>query len=237
MFNRAFFLTILIVIIGVSLGIQLVANNPVEKLIVKGDLSRHERILLYESLQSRLEARIFDVDIFDQVEGATSQFTWIHSINVRRDWPNTLILKVVKIRPVAKWNIGKYLSSQARVIDSVIKHDHLPQFQVAVSSPMRTLEVYRVLASRLKDKRWQISELSESDGGEWSVLISNGLTVRLGRDDLSEGLSRAILAYKGVNPDFRSSIEYIDARYSRAVVLKPLLEVESVNYVGQITND
>ena len=224
-------------IIGVSLGIQLVANNPVEKLVVKGDLSRHERILLYESLQSRLEARIFDVDIFDQLEGATSQFTWIHSINVTRDWPNTLILKVVKIRPVAKWNIGKYLSSQARVIDSVIKHDHLPQFQVAISSPMRTLEVYRVLASRLKDKRWQISALSESDGGEWSVLISNGLTVRLGRGDLSEGLSRAILAYKGVNPDFRSSIEYIDARYARAVVLKPLLAVEDVNYVGQITND
>ena len=237
MLNRAFFLTILIVIIGVSLGIQLVANNPIEKLVVEGDLSRHERILLYESLQSRLEARIFDVDIFDQVEGATSQFTWIHSIDVRRDWPNTLILKVVKIRPVAKWNIGKYLSSQARVIDSVVRHDHLPQFQVAVSSPMRTLEVYRVLASRLKDKEWQISELSESDGGEWSVLISNGLTVRLGRDDLSEGLSRAILAYKGVNPDFRSSIEYIDARYLRAVVLKPLLEVESLNYVGQITND
>ena len=237
MFKRFLYIIFLLLIIGCGVGLRFIGNYPIEKVFIKGNLSLPERSLLQEKIRRDFEASILDVDLFDKINTIGKHFNWVYSIEVSRDWPNSLVLKVEKILPVAKWNSGKYLSSQAKVIDSVLDYDELPAFRVISSSPIKSMQVYRDLAGKLHHNDLDIVELTEDARGEWSVIMSNGLVVRLGSDGLSRSFRRSILAYSGLAPKVRANIEYIDARYSGGVALKVLSSSEMPNYIGFVAND
>ncbi len=225
----------LLLLVGCGQALRYMANYPIEKVLIVGDLSLHERYLLQEKFETDFRARILDVELFDKINLIGKHFNWIYSIEVNRDWPNSLVLEVRKILPVAKWNSKKYISSQAQIIDSALDYEELPRFNVANSSPIKSMEVYRDLAGKLPHSNWSIVELTEDAHSEWSIEVSNGLVVRLGKDGLSKSLQRSILAYGGLSPKFRSSIEYIDARYSGGVALKMLSDSKISNYVGFVS--
>jgi cell division protein FtsQ len=237
LFKRFLYIILILLIIGCGVGLRFIGNYPIESVFIEGELSLPERSLLQEKIRKDFKAGIFDVDLFDKINNIGKHFNWVYSIEVRRDWPNSLVLKVEKILPVAKWNNGKYLSSQAKVIDSVLDYDDLPGFNVTSSSPIKSMQVYRDLAGKLQHNNLNIVELTEDAYGEWSVIMSNGLVVRLGSDGLSRSLRRSILAYSGLAPKVRSNVEYIDARYSGGVVLKVLSDSEMPNYFGFVVND
>mgnify|MGYP001273183479 CR=1 FL=1 len=88
----------------------------------------------------------------------------------------------------------------------------------------------------IENNNWDIRELNENNHGEWSIRMSNGLVVRLGRDELNRSLRRSIMAYAGLAPNYRSSIEYIDARYLGGVALKTFSDNKKVNHVAFTTN-
>ena len=236
MFRALICLTFLLLLIGCGVGLRALANNPIEKIIIKGDLTLHERNLLREKFRRNFEAGIMDFGLFEKINGIRKSFNWVYSIEVARDWPSSLVLSVKKILPVAKWNNGQYLSSQAQIIDSVLDYDELPVLKVANSSPIKSMRVYRDLAGKLDHNNWDIIELTENSHGEWSVTMSNGLVVRLARDELNRSLRRSIMAYVGLAPKYRSSIEYIDARYLGGVALKTFPDNKKVNHVAFTTN-
>ena len=236
MFRAFICATFLFLLIGCALGLRALANNPIEKIIIKGDLTLLERNLLQEKFRRDFEAGIMDFGLFEKINAIRKRFNWVYSIEIARDWPSSLVLSVRKILPVAKWNDGRYLSSQAQIIDSVLDYDELPIFKVANSSPIKSMRVYRDLAGKLAHNNWDIRELNENTHGEWSITMSNGLVVRLGRDGLNRSLRRSIMAYAGLAPKYRSSIEYIDARYLGGVALKTFADNKKVNHVAFTTN-
>ena len=219
------------------MALRALANNPIEKIVIKGDLTLHERNLLQEKFGRDFEASIMDFELFDKINTIRKQFNWVYSIEVARDWPSSLVLRVKKILPVAKWNDGQYLSSQAQVIDSELDYDELPVFKVANSSPIKSMRVYRDLAGKLQNTDWNIVEITENTHDEWSVIMSNGLLVRLGRDDLNRSLRRSIMAYVALSPEYGSNIEYIDARHAGGVAVKTFSGSNKVNHVRFAVNN
>lgn len=59
-------------------------------------------------VQSALDRNYFSVDL-KQLESEVEQLSWVLSASIRRQWPSTLVVDVTEIKPVARWNTGKWL--------------------------------------------------------------------------------------------------------------------------------
>ena len=219
---RSYFVAFLVFGSFFALGYCFVnlSNKPVENIIIQGDLSLDESILLKGRFESEFQGRILDVDLFNLVSEIKNEFQWIHSIGVDRDWPATLVLGVEKIAPIAKWNQDHYISSQGQIIKLENDRTGLPEFKVALSSPMKSMEVFRDLTGKLRPMKLGILEISENALGEWSVKLSNGLNVALGQDDLDSKLTKSLSVYTSLDRSAQAQFGFIDARYIGGVALR-----------------
>ena len=212
--------SIAILFLVLFLGFFHFSNKPVQRIIVQGNLSLTESILLNDRLKKGSQARILDFELFKLVNKIKDEFQWIHSIGIDRDWPSTLILNIEKIVPIAKWNDGQYISSQGQVIKLENDRKDLPRFKVVLSSPLKSMEIYRDLTSRLKPWNLSISEISENSLGEWSLKLSNGLSIELGRNHLDKRLNSSMVVYNSFDGVFEARSSFIDARYMGGVAFR-----------------
>ena len=212
--------SIAVLFLVLFLGFFHFSNKPVQRIIVQGNLSLTESILLNDRLKTGSQARILDFELFKLVNKIKDEFQWIHSIGIDRDWPSTLILNIEKIVPIAKWNDGQYISSQGQVIKLENDRKDLPRFKVVLSSPLKSMEIYRDLTSRLKPWNLSISEISENSLGEWSLKLSNGLSIELGRNHLEKRLNSSMVVYNSFDGVFEARSSFIDARYMGGVAFR-----------------
>ena len=219
---RSYYFVFLVVGVFVALSYCFLhlSNKPVENIIIQGDLSLDESILLKSRFESEFRSRILDVDLFNLVNKIKNELQWIHSIGVDRDWPATLVLNVEKIAPIAKWSQGHYISSQGQIIKLENDRTGLPEFKVALSSPTKSMEVFRDLTGKLRSLKLGILEISENSLGEWSIKLSNGLNVALGRDHLDTRLTKSLSVYNSLDRAVQAQLRFIDARYIGGVALR-----------------
>ena len=217
------YLTVLLVsglVFALGYGFLNLSNRPVKTIIIQGNLSIDESILLKNRFESEFQGRILDFDLFKIVNSVKNELQWIHSISIDRDWPATLVLNVEKIAPIAKWSHGHYISWQGRVIRLESDRIGLPEFKVALSSPTKSMEVFRDLTGKLKPYKLSILEISESALGEWAVKLSNGLNIQLGHDNLDKRLNKSLSVYNNLNLANQAHLQFIDARYIGGVALR-----------------
>ena len=205
------YLTVLLVsslVFAMGYGFLHLFNRPVEMIAIKGDLSPDERVLLKNRFESEFQGRILDFDLFSIVNSVKDEVQWIHSINIE------------KIAPIAKWSQGHYISWQGQVIRLESDRIGLPEFKVVLSSPIKSMEVFRDLTGKLKPHKLSILEISESALGEWAVKLSNGLNIQLGHDNLDKRLNKSLSVYNNLDLASQAHLEFIDARYIGGVALR-----------------
>ena len=219
---RSYYFVFLVVALFFALSYCFLhlSNKPVENIIIQGDLSLDESILLKGRIESEFRGGILDLDLFNLVNKIKNEFQWIHSIGVDRDWPATLVLSVEKIAPIAKWSQGHYINSQGQIIKLENNRTGLPEFKVALSSPMKSMEVFRDLTGKLRLLKLGILEISENSLGEWSVNLSNGLNVALGHDHLDTRLTKSLSVYNSLDRAVQAQLAFIDARHIGGVALR-----------------
>ena len=96
----------------------------------------------------------------------------------------------------------------------------LPEFKVVLSSPTKSMEVFRDLTGKLKPYKLSILEISESSLGEWAVKLSNGLNIQLGHDNLDKRLIKSLTVYNNLDLARQARLGSIDARYIGGVALR-----------------
>ena len=85
---------------------------------------------------------------------------------------------------------------------------------------MKSMEVYRDLTGKLKPWNLGIAEISENTLGEWSVKLSNGLSIELGRNHLDRRLNSSLTVYNSVGGGIEARSLFIDARYMGGVAFR-----------------
>lgn len=219
-----------------SISLLRFLNKPVQHVLVESDLTTDESAVI-KSLISDFQGRILDLGLLGQFQSELEKLSWVHRVGLSRDWPDTLILKVEKIAPLAKWNNDMYLTSQGRVIDSTIAYEGLPRFRVSISSGLKSMEVFRDLNEQFSVQNLEIKELIENRQGDWSVKFSNGLEIKLGRDRLENSIRKSILLYSSLDSKARTTINSIDTRYSSGIAVENSFGLSTSVFVGLVTND
>mgnify|MGYP001403983145 FL=1 len=157
----------------------------------------------------------FNVDI-NYLQSKIENIDWISSANIRRSYPNEIIIFVTEHVPIAIWNNKDYLNQYGEIFTANKKNNKFP---ILISKNNKNKIIFEYLSLFSNDLiRHNINEkvmkIIEDDIRSISVILSSGLTIKLGSKNVKEKIDIFFKVYQTLNSSDLSKMRYIDMRYS-----------------------
>jgi cell division protein FtsQ len=195
-------------------------NAPIAAVHVEGNLSNAEQEEVRRVVSRRLAGGMLGARLDDLV-GDVLALSWPREVHVRRVWPNILEVSVDKEAVAARWGSTGAVTTSGEIIaaESVVL-DRLPLLDAAHADGARTMHVYQRLRAVLARTDLDIAALREDELSEWHLTLNNGLTLALGREQLTQRLERFLAVYSERLVDREEAVASIDARYANGVAVR-----------------
>lgn len=157
----------------------------------------------------------FNIDI-NYLQSKIENIDWISSANIRRSYPNEIIIFVTEHIPIAIWNNKDYLNQFGEIFTANKKNNKLP---ILISKNNKNKIIFEYLSLFSNDLiRHNINEkvvkIIEDDIRSISVILSSGITIKLGSKNVKEKIDIFFKVYQTLNSSDLSKMRYIDMRYS-----------------------
>lgn len=188
---------------------------PIENVHIEGEFN----YLSHEQLKQRavpyVSGGFFTVNL-QRLRNRLITLPWVEDVSIRRQWPDSLQLRVIEKQPVAYWGGDQLLSSRAvlfkpEILDTSMSIPKLngPQGQHEVM-----LKELGRLQFWLADSGLRISELEQDERRSWNITMESGLQLRLGRTMRHERVQRFASAYQKQLMKQVKQIRHVDMRYT-----------------------
>ena len=150
--------------------------------------------------------------------------SWIDQLILKKCWPNKLEVSILSNKPIAVWNDRFFLTASGKVLHSTknelkLKNLNLPKFYGETGKENLLLNTYLLLLEKLSSIGLLVERLDFKQDQGIVVLLNNNTKLKLGTFDLSDRITRFIVAYKKKLYPSISDISYIDLRYTNGVAV------------------
>lgn len=194
---------------------------PLRTVRIEGDLRHLSAAQLQKVVAPVATGGFFNVDV-DAVRQAAQSLPWVESASVRRVWPDTLQLKVVEQKPIARWNKHSLINTHGAVFTppaDTIPTD-LPQLEGPAGLEPAVLKQYRAMENALAPLGLTIAQAVEDQRRAWDLRLSDGVELKLGRADALPRLMRFVRIYPAVLAGHVSRLVSVDMRYSNGFAVR-----------------
>lgn len=191
----------------------------IQKIEIKGDLKNATVDELQSDYSALLGRSLLSVSLSDALSVALAS-EWVENAEIRKVWPNTLQVLVHEHTPLAYWGDGQIISTSAVVITPKTVPDlPLTRLYGPEDSSDIVLEQFGLISQVLASSSLRVFSLTLEPRGAWSIRFTNGIVVKLGRDEILERLQRFIAVYKSDLSGRIDQITLVDARYPHGVAV------------------
>lgn len=187
---------------------------PVRFVRIQGQFNYLEKADLKNELLPLLESGYWALDV-ERIRFATQRLAWIKAVQIHRIWPDTLVMRVEEHAPFARFGENRLLSTQGVVFapGDITRFAGLARIDGAIEQSVNLLAATQALKIDLGVLGRTLEKLQVTERGSWSVWVSGGLSIEIGRDQPIETFRRfiATLSLLGEKP-IRSMVR-VDLRY------------------------
>lgn len=198
-------------------GYEAVLAQPIQRVVFAGDVDKLPRLEL-EALSNALRGAQPGSVTVSAVREAAKRVTWVRDASVRRQFPDAVEIHFQAHDAFAAWNEGAVVSTRGEVFAAPAPAE-LPRFRGPDGTAATMMHQYSDFASALKPLGAAISELRLSARGAWLVILDSGLTLQLGRGDVTPRLERFVAAWPIVSNRL-SQPGQVDLRYPNGFAIK-----------------
>lgn len=199
----------------VSMGIVARDRWPIRWLEINGNFQRVSAEQLRAGLTPLISSSFFTINL-KELRDATARISWVADVHVQKRWPDTVVVNVKEFTPFAHWNRGSLISSRGEAF-SVPEADTiqgLPWLRGPENQLVQVLENWSMFNDELAREGLEIEHLSLDRRGAWSMVLTNGTTVHLGRKTTFERLQRLMDSWAALLNDRVAPPRDVDLRYS-----------------------
>ncbi|MCX7514001.1 cell division protein FtsQ/DivIB [Frateuria hangzhouensis] len=209
-------------VVGVLRGWFAADRWPVTRLTVQAEFKHVGAEQIRAAVLPRLGHGFFALDL-DAVQQAVAALPWVESVEARKRWPDTLILRIYERRPFARWNGTRLISRQGVLFDGG---------EAAVAAPLPDLhgpdaqmpQVVAFYADALKavaGTPLKVAGVTLSERGSWSLATDVGAEIVLGdRVQAGKRLRRFLDVYPQVMAGHPAAFAYADLRYTNGFAVR-----------------
>lgn len=193
---------------------------PLRTLRVVGDLERVDAERLRATVLPLAGRGYFAVRP-DEIQRAVAKLPWVEQVEVRKRWPDVLEVQISEHRPFAWWGEDRLLSDRRRVFPAagVEVSADLPRFVAPDTRVDAVVGVYNDARTALATAGVDVKALRLDSRGSWSLTLSNGTEVAIGRDDARLRLARFARLLPRLLADDPRTLLRADLRYTNGFAL------------------
>lgn len=191
---------------------------PVDEIMLQGEFRNVSRENLEDRIFRHVTGNYLVMDL-DEVRRDIESLSWIYSASVRRRWPSGLFISFIEQEPVIRWNNSAWLNKYGDVIefqDDEKPAGNMPAITAPAGSEKIIYDRYREFSRQLAQHGFGIREVNVSARRSWSIVLDNGITLLLGRNNAAERLQRFISVY-GILAREAGRLVRVDLRYSNGL--------------------
>lgn len=184
---------------------------PVKQVKIEGDIQRSGNKQLQAVAQKYIRGNIFRADL-NGAQEAFAKLPWIDKVTVRRRLPDTVEIDLVERVPVARWKESGLIDSNGNLFNAATD-EKFPTFSGEAGTGKIMVKHYNEFTAILKPLELGISRLEYSPRSAWTVVLDNGIAVRLGRENETKRLQRFAEMWPGILQAQQNNLAYVDMRY------------------------
>lgn len=210
---------------GVSTGVMSQLDRPVTSVKINGEFTlvaqKDVAEMVYDSMGSSFMKLDLEL-IQERLEGQA----WIDRVRVARRWPDQLEVTVIEHKPIARWGKTDALNHRGEVIRLTDKGAAaellrgLPELDGVDGMEQAMMAQYQSLNKMLMDHGLSVKLLACDTARNWTMTLSDGVVIRVGRDQLIEKMRRFLLVYEAQLQTQWADLSSIDLRYFNGVAVQ-----------------
>ena len=212
-------------------------NFTLREIRIEGDTDHINSPTVRASVVGHLKGNYFTVDL-DTARQAFEQMPWVRHASVRRVWPNALAVTLEEYQPLGTWGGTQLVSVDGELFTANQGEldQELPAFDGPDGSAKEVVERYHDFQKWFAPIGAKPVEVTLSPRYAWTVKLSNGTQVELGRernsDTLSDRSRRLTAAWSAITQRWGNDIDYADLRYPNGFAIK----AASMRFISDPTN-
>jgi len=190
-------------------------DRPVGRLEIESTFQRVTPIQIEAALAPALDQGFWSLDL-DALRQRVQELAWVDSTELRRSWPDTLVVRVREHHAAARWGDAGLLNSRGELFAERREHafPELPRLSGPAGSEREVASLYLALRDRLVDAHLAIDTLRLDERGSWRLVLATGQEVRFGRRDVPDRVDRFFSIAAPALANELHRVSYIDLRYT-----------------------
>jgi len=196
-------------------GITWMLDRPIAKVEVGGQFQRVAPVQIEDAVAPFRGAGFLSVDL-DALQAALERIDWVDRARVERQWPKGVRVVITEHVPAARWGEDGLMNIRGELFLRGVRHipPELPQLIGPEGTQEQVAKVYLETYPRLLAVGMRLDRVELDARGAWQMTVGDGVTVRLGRQDVQARLERFIRVASPMVAARGTDVSYIDLRYS-----------------------
>ena len=193
---------------------------PMRHLRVSGEFNLVSDQQVRETVLPNVNNGYFAVNL-EQVRQNIAVLPWVKQVDVRKRWPDRLEVTVAEYKPLARWGEKKLLAENGEIF-TIPKNAKLklPLFVGPDANTSDMMSFYSYAKPLFLGMGLQVQSIQMSARGSWSLTLSDGLEIEVGRGEPQQRLARfARLLPQIKNDELKRQLIRADLRYTNGFAL------------------
>jgi cell division protein FtsQ len=172
------------------------------------------------AMRGALSGGFLSVDI-DKVQRALEALPWVDRARVQRVWPAGVRVSVSEQVAAARWGESGLLNTRGELFVNDVRQmpAELPLLDGPLGTEQQVARLYLEFQTRLLPLGMRIGGVTLDPRGAWRVQLTNGVELRLGREQPEQRMERFLRAAAPIVSARAGELAYVDLRYSNGFAL------------------
>ena len=207
-------------VVAVLQGWAATERRPLRTVKVEGRLTRVSDAQIVAAVLPHARRGFFAVRLED-ARAAVAALPWVEHAEVRKQWPDKLVVTIEEHRPFAWWGADRLLSERGRIFPAkgVTVPNGLPRFDGPASRIADMVRVYNESRAAFATTGLDVRTLRLDERGSWSLTLSNDAELLVGRDDAKLRLQRFARLLPRLPVPTGEALGRADLRYTNGFAL------------------
>ena len=182
---------------------------------MEGSFERVTPIEVQAAMAPGLQGGFLTVDLVE-LRDLVEALDWVKQVQVARQWPDTLAIRVTEHRVAGRWGDHSLISLEGEIFAGESRYifPELPRLEGPPETEQRVVDRYLEIQELLGSANLNLTALSVDERGSWRMQLQGGQTVRIGRGDVEQRLDRFFLMAAPLLRNEFDRVSHVDMRYT-----------------------
>lgn len=214
-----------------QIKLQSAGFFPVKFVRIMGEFQYITMEQVKAALQNKVKNGFIDVDL-QEIDQALVNLPWVNSVEVKREWPDTIDIIIIEQTPVARWGKNHLMNEKAELFKpgNIKKFMDLPVVYGGSGNEAKLLKIMKGLQVSFLQQNMRLGELSVSDRGAWVIKLKRGIELILGRKEPLKNLNRFFSSIHLIGQEQIEKIATVDLRYPNGYAISWLDSIDEIDW-------